>query len=191
MSLGQWPAKRRKRFAHSSLDIQYVSVAFNFRKPCSEDVRPARFREFSVLIVLMQIFRCGDWRMPIWKRIGNVINGEIAFGFFCSALFWLAVLGWATSYAPDPERRKLVIRPPPRPATIQSNAKLFGKGQRPIRSHCSRSSCPSQQSDCGSPRLMEFDVNLMRPKSCNAPIWGPNCAVCVTRMETSSLTSLS
>ena len=44
--------------------------------------------------------------MPIWKRIGKVINGEIAFGFFCSALFWLAVLGWATSYAPDPEKEK-------------------------------------------------------------------------------------
>ena len=44
--------------------------------------------------------------MLIWKRIGKVINGEIAFGFFCSALFWLAVLGWATSYAPDPEKEK-------------------------------------------------------------------------------------
>jgi hypothetical protein len=44
--------------------------------------------------------------MLIWKRIGKVINGEIAFGFFCSALFWLAVLGWATSYAPNPEKEK-------------------------------------------------------------------------------------
>ena len=73
---------------------------------------------------------------------------------------------------PIRKRRKLVIRPPPRPATIQSNAKLFGKGQRPIRSHCSRSSCPSQQSDCGSPRLMEFDADLMRPKSCKRAYLG-------------------
>ena len=42
----------------------------------------------------------------MWKIVGKVINGEIAFGFFCSALFWVAVLGWATSYAPDPEKEK-------------------------------------------------------------------------------------
>jgi hypothetical protein len=44
--------------------------------------------------------------MLIRKKIGKLINGEIAFGFFCSALFWIGVVGWATSYAPNPEKEK-------------------------------------------------------------------------------------
>ena len=35
----------------------------------------------------------------------RLINGEIALGFLIATLFWIAVLGWATSYAPtEPEK---------------------------------------------------------------------------------------
>jgi hypothetical protein len=35
----------------------------------------------------------------------RLVNGEIAFGFMFATLFWVAVLGWQTSYAPtEPEK---------------------------------------------------------------------------------------
>jgi hypothetical protein len=36
----------------------------------------------------------------MWKNLGKIINGEIAFGFFCAGIFWLAVLGFVTSFTP-------------------------------------------------------------------------------------------
>jgi hypothetical protein len=34
------------------------------------------------------------------KKINRLVNGEIAIGFFCAGLFWMALLGLATSYLP-------------------------------------------------------------------------------------------
>jgi hypothetical protein len=34
------------------------------------------------------------------RMFSRLLNSEIAVGFFCAGLFWLAVLGWATSYLP-------------------------------------------------------------------------------------------
>jgi hypothetical protein len=44
--------------------------------------------------------------MPIWKRLQRLINGEIAFGFFCAGLFWMAVLGWVTSFTPTTQEKE-------------------------------------------------------------------------------------
>jgi hypothetical protein len=32
------------------------------------------------------------------KRLNKLINGEIALGFYLATIFWIAVLGWVTSY---------------------------------------------------------------------------------------------
>jgi hypothetical protein len=42
----------------------------------------------------------------MWSFLSKLIRGKIAFGFFCAGVFWLAVLGWAASFAPDPDKEK-------------------------------------------------------------------------------------
>lgn len=36
----------------------------------------------------------------------RLINGEIAIGFLIATLFWIAVLGWATSYVPTEQEKQ-------------------------------------------------------------------------------------
>jgi hypothetical protein len=39
------------------------------------------------------------------KKLNKLINGEIALGFYISAVFWIAVLGWVTSFAPSSQEK--------------------------------------------------------------------------------------
>jgi hypothetical protein len=38
--------------------------------------------------------------------LNKLIRGEIALGFFFSAIFWIVVLGWITSFNPSPEEKE-------------------------------------------------------------------------------------
>jgi hypothetical protein len=44
--------------------------------------------------------------MLILKKMNRLIRGDVAFGFFCAGIFWLAVMGWATSFMPTTQEKE-------------------------------------------------------------------------------------
>jgi hypothetical protein len=82
-------------------------------------------RSFSSDIITLQSrhIRSGDRRML--DRLKKLINGEIAFGFFLATIFWIAVLGWVTSFQSTPQEQEACYQSAAKSGRDTSECKTF------------------------------------------------------------------
>jgi hypothetical protein len=71
--------------------------------------------------------------MSVWKKFRRLINGEIAFGFFCAGLFWLALFGWVASFTPTTQEKEACYQAAAQTGHDTSACKSFWEELRATR----------------------------------------------------------